>query len=743
MERWRLAARALAKTMAWSMCALVAVGSGGLASAGATTLPDGRAYELVSPPGKNGADILVDSVRTRAASDGRSVAFASLGAFGDAIGTGIGIDYLSVRSSEADPGTNGWTTHAITPAQHPLSFSGILINGDPVYIGLSSDLSRGVFRAWSPVTDEPDVAKTLNLYMRSDIGSAGAGVYQLVTTCPLCAVAGPLPTISSPREVPVYAGASRDFTHVAFESQVNLTTDAPAQPGPRAYEWDGGQLRFVGYIPAGSDTSCGGAGPACVAGPASLPGQGLGTGGGLRSRPVNVLSSDGARIFFTVPTDDSGGVSLFARTGRIYVRTAGTTTDELTASERSGAPDAYAPAKYWGASVDGSRVFFTTGQALTDDAQVGGGQKLYMYDTTRAASDDHNLTLLNVDGEPADGENNVGQVMVISDDGRYVYFIAAGQLVSGEPVLHSTSAFYVWHDGDIAFIGRNSVDEGPEIATTDGPYILAPPQVRITPDGRHMLLSNHDGSGFSLGYDHGTSCSGASNGGCRELYVYNADTKTLTCASCDPSRVTPATDAATSVRPAGQAAATTWNLNRAITDDGSRVFFTTGEPLAPQDTNGKNDVYQYDVPTGQLHLISSGRDPSDADFMDASSDGRDVFFLTRERLVGWDVDASYDLYDARVGGGFPEPLAPAARCSGPACQGAAPAPPSAARMGSNVLGGDGGLAPVLKPHPVPRVCKRGFVKKRVRGKRRCVKRKRHRAKHASKRVIVEQQRRAK
>jgi hypothetical protein len=757
MERWRSAARALAKAMVCGACALVVTGGGAPASAAAATLPDGRAYELVSPSDKNGADIIADSMRTRAASDGSAVAFPSLGAFGDAVGTGVATDYVSIRASDPDPGTSGWATHAITPAQDPLGFNSV-ITADPFYVGdFSPDLDRGVFRAWSLVTDAPDVAKVLNLYVRTDLRSAGAGAYQLVTTCPLCAVTGPLPPISNPSQAPLYAGASSDFTHVVFESTVNLTTDAPAQAGPRAYEWDAGHLRFAGYTPSGSATSCGGSGPACVAVSASLPGQGVGTVTSP-SRPVNVVSSDGARVFFTVPTNASGRVFPFTRTGRIYVRTAGTTTDEITASERTDcagdptcggngiadpAPDPYQVANYWGASVDGLRVFFTTGRALTDGAPSDGQTKLYMYDTTKPASDAHNLTLVNVDGELADGTNSVSRVMVVSDDGRYVYFIASGQLVSGEPLVSGGRGFYMWHDGEIAFIGANFIAEPSEIATTDGAYQFSPPQVRTTPDGRYLLLSSHDGSGFSLGYDHGSSCSTTVNGGCRELYVYSAEAKTLACASCDPGRVPPTTDAASSVHPIG-AAAITWHLNRAITDDGSRVFFTTGEPLVPQDVNGKNDAYQYDVPTGQVRLITSGRDPFDSYFMDASADGSDAFLLTRERLVGWDVDTSYDLYDARVGGGFPEPPSPVVRCSGPACRSAAGPQPAAPGMGSDAADGAGDLASVLKPHrPVKRACKRGFVKKRVRGKRRCVKRKRHHAKQAAKRASVEQQRRAK
>ena len=46
---------------------------------GAGFLPDDRGWELVSPPDKNGSDVMADTGRTRAAADGSAASFASLG----------------------------------------------------------------------------------------------------------------------------------------------------------------------------------------------------------------------------------------------------------------------------------------------------------------------------------------------------------------------------------------------------------------------------------------------------------------------------------------------------------------------------------------------------------------------------------------------------------------------------------------------------------------------------------------
>jgi hypothetical protein len=758
--RWRTSAGMLrAKVVACGIGAMVAVGGGASTAMAAVSLPDGRAFELVSPAtNKNGADIQPDTQRTRAAADGNAVEFPSLTAFGDAAGTGVAVDYVSQRSTSANPGTNGWSTHAITPVQAPLSINAVL-NADPLYVGdLSADLRYGVFRAWSPLTDNANVARASNLYVRDDLRTPGAGTYRLVSPCPLCdATSTPLSPITDTSVLPYFAGASRDFRHVVFESTLNLTTDVSGF-GQRAYEWSDGQLRYLAYVPAdpSTDITCGGGGPVCVPASWSIPGRGLGSFGGV-TRPVNVISADGSRVFFTVPDP-------FTRSGRIYMRTAGTTTDELTASERTDcagdptcggngrpdpAPESFQSASFLAATSDGLRIFFSTQTALTDEDPTQGAG-LYMYDASKPASDPHNLTLINVDREPGtvfdrnlgrdvdtDTSNSVQGVVATSADGSYVYFVTTGQLVAGQPLLIGDIGLYVWHDGTIRYIGRVNPGDLADLMTTGGNYQFDQPQSRVTPDGRILLFSVHDGSGFSLRYDHG-SCTSSGNG-CRELYVYDADTARLECASCKPDGTTASTDASTGLR-IPSAASTSWHINHALSDDGTRAYFSTAESLLPQDTNGKSDVYQYDVPTGQLHLITSGTEPSDAYFMDAGADGRDVFFTTRERLVGWDTDTSYDMYDARVGGGFPEPTPAPPGCAGAACQGPPPAAPAVPQGGSDSFDGNGDLPAVLKKHAKSVRCKRGFVKRRVRGKSKCVKRRTHRA---AKRRATRHHRRAK
>jgi hypothetical protein len=691
---------------------------------GSTVLPDCRVYELVSPPGKNGGDVMADSTRSRAGADGSAFEFGSLTGFGDVRGTGVATEYLSVRSESPDPGTNGWVTHAITPRQDPASFSDSLGQLESRFVGdFSPDLSHGVFDALTPLTDDPSVANVVNLYAMSDLRVPGESAAQLDTACPLCDTTNtplPAPTFALSFFAPYLAGTSADFSHVAFESLLALTSDAPVNFRPKFYEASQGVVRLAGVLPDGTPAET------------SIAGQGAGVFTGAPHYTPHVVSADGRRIFFTVPTSGSEG--------DIYMRTDGTTTIKLNASERTDCadhnpctgsaepdPNGAAPAQYWNASSDGNRVFFTTNEALTDNAPLDGNGKLYMYDGAKPDGDPHNLKLISVDHNATDGgtvDSALCGVIGVSDDGRYVYFTAAfGQLVAGAPTLGADLGIYVWHDDGTAdgvekFIGRqaDAFDQNELLPNTNTFFFTT--EARVTADGRNLLFQAHIGSGLlsnfgGADFDHGAQCPPGNGfaGRCRELYMYSSDENTLRCVSCDSSAASPTTDASDVVSKVNQGAAkTTTHLSHALSDDGGRVFFDTGEALVPGDTNGKRDVYEWErdgegtcqTAGGCVALISSGTDAADSYFLDASGSGDDVFFVTRARLSGWDTDSSYDVYDAREShpghaAGFPEPPLSNSACSGEACQRALSGAPGAPSFGSSLLvASNGNATPVSK-----------------------------------------------
>lgn len=630
--------------------AIALAGVVGASSARAATLPDQRGYELVSPAQKNGGDVRTVSSRSYVASDGNAMVFPSYVGFADAQGTQIDADYLAERTGA--PGTQGWVTHGITPKQGALSFYAVGVvqvptNFEPVF---TPDLSSGVYRVWRTLADAPNVEQVLNLYRLDGLrgGTSGATL--------MSDAFAPLPPLSvffQSLVRPAVVGASTDLSHIVFETQWQLTADAPPYPERELYDFSGGSLHLVGVLPDGT---------AATGLQATLD-----PSGASAAYPVpHTVSADGSHVFFTAIDPSTGNQNA-------YVRIGGATTEQLNASEKT-VPESPQPAALWSASADGARAFFITNEGLVDGDDDGSAD-LYMYDET--APPGARLTRIGA----ADG------VIGASDDGRYVYFVVNGNQVN------------VWHDGSVSTVGNVSgAFDDARINEPVARYILQGEvrRSRVTPDGRHLLFTARDDAGRE------------------SLYVYSADSGRLACASCNPSGE-PATDDALDFVWRGPGVPT-WHLSHALSDDGRWVFFNTGEALVPEDANGKIDAYEYDIANGTVHLLSSGSDPSDSYFVEASASGRDVFIATRQRLVGWDRDDNYDIYDVRVDGGFAEPPPPTTACAGAACQGAPPAAPDSGSVASRAFQGAGDFRERLHRHAKPK--KHRHKKHNKRAKRR-------------------------
>ncbi len=710
-----------------------------------THLADCRAYELLSPADKNGADVMVDTTRTRASvgeSPGmpQAVMFSSLGAFGDVQGTSIATDYLAQR--DARPGTRGWGVHAVTPPQEAGSYNDVVFGGKQhLYVGDGNpDLSKAIFRSYSAIGPAPNTERVQNLYLRNDLRSPGLGSFQPLTE----AFAPVTPSALELAPLPYLIGATPDLSKLLIESIFQLTADAPATLDQRKlYLSTNGSLQYVGYVPAGSATACTGVEPSCVKAPTVTAGQsGSGNAAGAFYAP-HVFSTGGSKVIFTVPT---GPTTQEQAEGAIYERdfhgtasTADDTTVQINATEMV-APDSTKPAVYWDATADGSRIFFTTFEELTADTPAGEfDAHLYMWSATPDA-DGHHLTLLSADHEGADGLGAALGTLGVSDSGDTVYFLQRGQIVAGEEPLGNVAGIYVWRQGQgISFIGQ--MQQETDVKDDLGGYthyVIEPPLqlgARVSADGSHLLISLRQPP-TPGGFDHGNCIDWSNLPGCREIYLYDAESGAEPrCVSCDPSGGLPTSPAFFSTRQAQSIATPSTHLNQPMSSDGSRVFFTSGEPLLPeQDTNGANDVYEWEAVGsgscqveeangGCLHLISSGADPKGSYFLEVTPDGSDVFFTTFQKLLGWDVDQSGDIYDARVEGGFPDPQASTAPCAGDACRATPRSAPAAAAAGSASLVGSG--------DPLVRRVKRcppGRKAVTRHGKRHCVKpHRKHRA----------------
>ena len=236
-------------------------------------------------------------------------------------------------------------------------------------------------------------------------------------------------------------------------------------------------------------------------------------------------------------------------------------------------------------------------------------------------------------------------------------------------------------------------------------------------DRRHTTDFQTNASGNQAVFPTVLPLSGFDNGGRYEIFRYDAIGGKVDCLSCNPTLEVPSSDASLA------------SDGLSITDDG-RVFFNTGEGLVVRDTNGVQDVYEWNE--GKVELVSTGQDRSDSGLLTVSTEGRDAFFFTRETLAANDRNGTLmKLYDARSEGGFFQiPPPPGCRASDE-CHGASSAPPAPLVMGS--LTGTGGN--------VKNVRKR-CGKRKVRRHGKCVRKRkrRHKRKHHHKRKHRKHQR---
>ena len=233
---------------------------------------------------------------------------------------------------------------------------------------------------------------------------------------------------------------------------------------------------------------------------------------------------------------------------------------------------------------------------------------------------------------------------------------------------------------------------------------------------------------------------------CREVYLYHVESgshpPTLVCVSCDPSGARPVGAAELGGQTAqGYATVSPLYLPRNLSEAGGRLFFQSADPLVAHDSNGQSDVYEWERPAsppeaakaenscaqagGCVAPISDVAGDFASNFMDASPDGDDVFIATADQLVPSDTDTRVDVYDVRVGGGFPVTPTTSVCDNGDSCKPPVSPQPSIFGAGpTETFSGSGNPAP---PPPLPAVvrpktktvkCKKGFVKNK---KDKCVK----------------------
>ncbi|MBO0746709.1 MAG: fibronectin type III domain-containing protein [Acidimicrobiaceae bacterium] len=678
-------------------------------------LPDCRAYEQVSPVDKNGDDVTGGQGAIEGSPAGDAITFIALGGVPGGQGAQDFPLYFALR------GPGDWTTQGVFP---PASF------GRNARIqGWAPDLSE----FFSVSADSQ--AQGFSLLSRSAVDGS-------ITT-----IAPPMPNARA-----VAFDGSADGSRVFFSSRTRFTPDA-ISGNSNLYLWDRAtnSLTLASVLPASA-----GGGPV-LATVASYP------------RDRNVVSDDGDRLTFASVSNPE----IYQRQG---LNTPTPQTVDVSASQAASPdPNGHKPAVFVTATPDGSKVFFTSCEKLTDDSTAVStaantcnytsssstpgpqGSDLYLFDTA-----DGKLTDLSVDHNPADPRGaDVKGVLGTSADGSYVYFVANGDLDGAGPGTpgncqgtggglfvtgFGSCDLYLLHDGVVSFIARLTNENGGQdiLNWVSGPGTVGALDntARVSADGGTLLFQT------------ATQLSPAANGAA-QLYRYRADDQVSTCITCAPTGAGTGGGSLRSLQtpgPTGLANPGGSLLTRNLSSDGSRVFFESEAKLVAADTNGDSscpaldsdstggracrDVYEWEADGsgschstaqngGCLYLLSAGTGSSPSYIADVSSSGNDVFIFTRDQLVPQDRDGLVDVYDLRVDGGISSQHAmPPSPCSGDACQGSPTPPPGEPGSGSSAFAGPGNQGRDRSGHAPTRTAKKH--KRCKRHKHKCNKRRRGR-----------------
>ncbi len=741
---------------------------------GGEALAGNRAYEMVTPPQKNGALVAYASVgglRPSISEDGSRVMAMSIQCFANAeactvirsTGGSVGQPYLFTRTS------TGWVTTALQPPA-----SEFPIDSDWLF---DADTETALFSMPTAPMFEDD------FYVRSagNSGEPPAGTFTDI---------GPLTPSSQGEQTPHYGSegadmvATSDFSHLAYEYQES------------AYQFSGTGNTERTPVGVSGGSSSGDLISACATSLSSAPGE---------------MSADGATVYFTAGACPAGGTGvnagrevpvneLFARVdgGEAAAHTVSISQPEalspsapgvykgyegctspacVGATENPEPPAASNPAwrdaGFAGASADGSKAFFTSEQQLTDSATQG-SSNLYEYDFDNSATEGD---LVDVSaGDVSGQEPGVQGVVAISADGSHVYFVAKGVLGTaandqGQTAQSGANNLYVFTReaadprGQVAFIAqlpqsdeelwRFNNERGTANVTPEGRFLVFESYGRLTPDttganAATQIFRYDAGSGshppemvrISIG-EHGFNDNGnAGIAGIGGAHIV------------PPSR-------------RGSQQAGPLRLDPTMSNDGAYIFFESPIGLTThalndvpigRTSNGDYEEYAenvYEYHEGNVYLISDGRDVtsgrticsiysltlSSVCLLGSDTSGSNVFFTTADSLVPKDIDTQLDIYDARIcepENGNPcisEPSSPLPPCDGENCHGVPAATPSLLTPGSASFNGEGNVppkspAPAVKAKAKVVKCKKGLTRNK-RGK--CVKRKKKKKSKKTKR----------
>lgn len=576
-------------------------------------LPDGRAWEMVSPADKGGGAVAAPeelfgggdiqaAARAPADSTAPLFTFGSGVAFGEAAGAPPVSQYLARRSPSA------WGIQNIsTPI--PSGAYGDKPDGAP-YRVFSADLSRAVIFGGLPCRGR-ETCSSPSPPLPGSGAPPGYMTYYLRDSS-----TGAATSLLNPADVAhssvapasfqlTLVAANPDLSRIVLSSCAALTADAielPAGPGrcdPSAqnlYEWSAAGLKAINL----------------------LPGEAITTPGAEIAAPNGAVSGDGSHTYWT-------------EAGNVYLRE-GAQTHQIDEAQGGGGT-------FQLSTPNGSVAFFT---------KEG---HLYHYDALAHAAAD--LT-------PSGG---VQGVLGASDDGAYVYF-------------QDTVGLRLWHAGTTTMIAEGSVARPSDYPPATGTARVSADGLHLAFLTDAELAGNDNLDARTKEPDTQVYVYGPPPGGEEKLVCASCSPTGERPKGDSTIPGAPANGTALLYKPRALAAGGQrlfFTSENSPDEDDTNETAPPDQHTVPDVFQWEaGGVGSCGRPSGCVNLISAGARSNSAIFLDATADGSDVFFLTEDTLVPPLDHGSIDVYDARIGGGLADPAEEV--CAGDACQ-SFPLPP--------------------------------------------------------------------
>jgi hypothetical protein len=620
-------------------------------------LPDCRAYEQVTPAEKGGAqDVFKYGVSAEGWLVGRDGEHMWLNAPGVQWGSSPDPSASNYTFTRSP---TGWQMTSLTPSSAgPNSYRPQIFNADLTEVGMEV--------GWE--TTGSSHSEDLEF----DLGGMG-GPYATVVSVP-----------RTDRSEWVAASADGSKAVLRSEDHALLGSPTGTNTGYDLYESSGGELRQV-------NVGIGKCGANIVEGSEGYSGR-SGAAPGAKVSSPHAVSANGSRVFFeAVPG------ATCAAASDLYMRVDGSETVDI------------GEYRFLAANAEGEKLLL--------EHDNNGTYEVFLYETSSAK-----FTLLMSTPERLYENGN----LIVSEDLTAFYFFSAQPLTSEAPLSGAGTGLYRYgvEEHALRFVVSSATPESAGSALN---------HYEVSPEGRYLYWNSASVADVPGGTDN------------TQAYRYDSVENVVQCVSCaSPYDPEPGLPALFAEDGNGH---TTDGVPEAMvaSDNGDYVFFDTAAALVPQDVDGEtapegkgqehpsgfysvsSDIYEWRKDgvdgcaaiEGCLALISSGTGGEQNVLLGTTPSGRDVFFGTHAQLAPTDTDTAGDIYDARIGGGFPVSTRPV-ECEGDACSTPLVAPVDVTPA-SFSFSGPGDTVPVTTPTPKakPKVKTKAKKKCGAKAKKKC------------------------